>query len=89
MPALLTRVRFRPRIEKGRDDMVTVFCDALGLAASADSEAEALDKLKQTLLSYKQALQRKNLWERALRESKIDWESISVPAEPDEMVTIQ
>lgn len=85
MPALLTRVRFRPRIERDKE-MVTVFCDALGLAASADSEQEALDKLKQTLVSYSHALQRKNLWEKALRESGIDWQPLSVPADQDEMV---
>ena len=85
MPALLTRVSFVPRIDRG-EGMVTVFCDAFGLAASAELESEALDKLRQTIISYGHALRRKNLWERALGESKISWKALSIPVAPGEIV---
>ena len=82
-----TRVKFIPRINRG-DNMVTVFCDELGLAASAATEHEAFDRLSQTIQSFGRALQRKDqrLWERALRESEINWESVAVDAKPGELV---
>jgi hypothetical protein len=83
----MTRVRFYPRIERDKE-MVTVFCDALGLAASADTEEEAVDRLKQTVVSYGRALQRKNLWEKALAESNIDWQSVSVDADGEIVLDI-
>ena len=65
--------------------MVTVFCDEFGLAASAETEAEAIDKLLQTIQSFGHALQRKNLWERALKESEINWEPVPVEVKPGEI----
>lgn len=81
-----TRIWFTPRITE-EVGMVTVICDELRLAASAETQEQAIDRLKQTILSYAHALQRSpHQWERALRESKIDWQPLSVESKPGEIV---
>lgn len=66
--------------------MTTVFCDALGLAASDEVEERAFDKLQQTLMSFSHTLRRKAMWERALNESGIDWIPIEITRSPNEVV---
>ena len=66
--------------------MVTVFCDEFGLAASATSLDEALDRLKQTIISYSHALERAHLWHVTLKKSRIDWQWLRVPCKLEEVV---
>ena len=83
--ALLTRLRFTPDISQ-EEDMYTAICMELGLAACAETEGEAKDKLQQAIISYCNALKRANLLEKALTESQIEWELIPVPIGPGAML---
>ena len=78
---MTTRIgmRFTPRVE--HDRMVTAYCDALGLAASGDTEAGAIETLRNTVRSYASALRRHGSLESALEESGIIWWSELVELE--------
>ena len=75
-------MRFTSRVE--HDRMVTAYCDALGLAASDDTEAGAIEKLRNTVRSYASALRRHGSLESALDESGIMWWSETVGLESGE-----
>lgn len=87
MPIVETipRIIFRPLITKD-EYMFTAYCSEFRLAASGYSPGEAISKLKQTIISYCNALKRKDLLNRALEESKITTVALEVQREPEDVV---